>query len=391
MQQVFNTSGTVNLENHHGHQESDDSTNKTDNADGDIYTGEEFSQDKEVEEELKHFNSNQFDGNINFFLHQDSRSNSSSPSRPTNDDKKHNDNLDDLNDKIDNYPKNYIIPLGLRKPFIVPFATARIKTKTTEPNSIPVITPKNKQNKQNITCYGKTYQVLNTSQVPNTNSNTNAFKTAREILLNSIHTNPIDTEDTETGKEINALPEKTHDHNITKKPNHGTSTFNDPTTLVTHSERNFMTNLATPEIPNQNLTIETNQKITGTTKNKDDNQNPNSRICVPHDSRTNSNLKTNYNRNIYTNPSNIRLSHANNSGWYNLNVKPKPTSHQIKLHHSYFIENSLKPHPDSTIDLPSDLECLRPLIMSQPKAFTSYLVELGHINLTLSKQIEKRK
>ncbi len=147
MQQVFNTSGTVNLENHHGHQESDDSTNKTDNADGDIYTGEEFSQDKEVEEELKHFNSNQFDGNINFFLHQDSRSNSSSPSRPTNDDKKHNDNLDDLNDKIDNYPKNYIIPLGLRKPFIVPFATARIKTKTTEPNSIPVITPKNKQAK----------------------------------------------------------------------------------------------------------------------------------------------------------------------------------------------------------------------------------------------------
>jgi hypothetical protein len=79
----------------------------------------DFSHDKEGEEELKHFNSDQFDGSITFFLHQVSRSNSSSPSCPTND-AKNNDNLDKSNGKTDNYPKNYVIPPGLRKPFIVP-------------------------------------------------------------------------------------------------------------------------------------------------------------------------------------------------------------------------------------------------------------------------------
>jgi hypothetical protein len=62
-----------------------------------------------------------------------------------------------------------------------------------------------------------------------------------------------------------------------------------------------------------------------------------------------------------------------------------------KLHISRFIDNSIKPNTESKISLPPELESLTPLIMSQPEVLASHICELGHINLTHIKAINKKK
>jgi len=270
------------------------------------------------------------------------------------------------------------------------------KTKKAESDSIPVITPQNKQTQQSIMHYGKTYQILNT------NPKANAFKTARDILLGSAQVNPTDTEDIEKEKEKNTPSKKTHNHSILKKPNHGTVAYDGFSSIYTHSERNFSTTLTNTVNPNfqnshnttvstiytdknnisnlmsleatlgltgQNPTNETSQKFTGIARNKDANQGLHSHIYVPNDNLVQPNLEINYNNHTNTNLSNTRLPHTKTIGYNNLNVKPTPL-YQGKLYHSIFIQNSLKPHPDTAIDLPTDLELLRLLLMLQPKAFT---------------------
>jgi hypothetical protein len=61
-----------------------------------------------------------------------------------------------------------------------------------------------------------------------------------------------------------------------------------------------------------------------------------------------------------------------------------------KLHHSPFLDSHSKT-PYSSIELHQDMDALGTLILLQHKAFTQHIKDLGEINLTLTKIIEKRK
>jgi hypothetical protein len=56
-----------------------------------------------------------------------------------------------------------------------------------------------------------------------------------------------------------------------------------------------------------------------------------------------------------------------------------------------FTDNSITPKENYIISLEPKLECLRPLIMSQPEAFTPYIIDMGKTNLTHPKVINKKK
>jgi hypothetical protein len=60
-----------------------------------------------------------------------------------------------------------------------------------------------------------------------------------------------------------------------------------------------------------------------------------------------------------------------------------------KLHHSPFLDSHSKT-PYSSIELHQDMDALGTLILLQHKAFTQHIKDLGEINLTLTKIIEKR-
>jgi len=63
---------------------------------------------------------------------------------------------------------------------------------------------------------------------------------------------------------------------------------------------------------------------------------------------------------------------------------------KVTIYHSSYLDDSLKPTNDK-LTLTPDQEPLRQLILSQPEAFTKHIKELSDINLTISKQIEKKK
>jgi len=62
-----------------------------------------------------------------------------------------------------------------------------------------------------------------------------------------------------------------------------------------------------------------------------------------------------------------------------------------KLYSSTYIDDSIKPNNTSSIELPPELETLKPLIMSQPHVFKTRICDLGIINLSHTGTIEKKK
>jgi hypothetical protein len=61
-----------------------------------------------------------------------------------------------------------------------------------------------------------------------------------------------------------------------------------------------------------------------------------------------------------------------------------------RLPHTQYVSDS-KPTNTEAIKLPLELESLKQIISSQPKVLTPYLIELGNITLTHSKQIERKR
>jgi len=68
----------------------------------------------------------------------------------------------------------------------------------------------------------------------------------------------------------------------------------------------------------------------------------------------------------------------------------KSNSNRFKIFQSPFLDRSVM-QPFSSLELNADLETLRPLILSQHEAFSQYIMDLGEMNLTLTKIIEKKK
>jgi hypothetical protein len=62
----------------------------------------------------------------------------------------------------------------------------------------------------------------------------------------------------------------------------------------------------------------------------------------------------------------------------------------VKIYNSQFLYQTFKPL-NETLELTPELESLRPLILLQHKAFTQHIKDLGTINLTFTKDIEKKK
>jgi len=90
------------------------------------------------------------------------------------------------------------------------------------------------------------------------------------------------------------------------------------------------------------------------------------------------------------NPYMNQRKEAKENNNYNDKFLPTIFINGRKLHHSPFLDDYSK-QPNSSLDLNQDMEALRPLILSQHKAFTQHIKDLGEINLTLTKFIEKRK
>jgi hypothetical protein len=389
LQQVFNTSGNVNLDNHLEHQDPNDEFSDTSNSNRDNHTEFDLFQQDEVEEEeseTKEPDFTSFNKDCLFFNHHSS-DDSFSPPHSTND-KGHNGKSDKPHTKSTVQPTAYTVPLGLRKPFKIPFST----TKNLNTNSLttPVITP---QAKQNITHRGKA------SHTTNANSATGAVKTARDILINMTQANqPAPTYQ---------LFESVQNINHTENPNHETAAHDGFCSPYHQTEKQTTDKLTVTDsiFTNENLTKNTTLTINDNTAEVIIPTNPTTtpittfpakagretHTGIAHPSPFNSSITTTNNKVHNHHNNNLWTSYIRTGNPRDFICQSETQSHKNKLHHSNFIDDTLKPHPESSIELPSDLALLRPLIMSQPKAFTPYLTELGNINLTMSKLIEKKK
>jgi hypothetical protein len=71
-------------------------------------------------------------------------------------------------------------------------------------------------------------------------------------------------------------------------------------------------------------------------------------------------------------------------------AKDSTPTEDLQIYHSALLDKAFKPK-NETLSLSSELEPLRPLILSQHKSFTQPIKDLGHINLTLTKIINNKK
>jgi hypothetical protein len=66
------------------------------------------------------------------------------------------------------------------------------------------------------------------------------------------------------------------------------------------------------------------------------------------------------------------------------------SNNRQKIYHSPFLDSSVR-QSSLHLELKADLETLRPLILLQHEAFSQYIMDLGELNLTLTKIIERKK
>jgi len=71
-------------------------------------------------------------------------------------------------------------------------------------------------------------------------------------------------------------------------------------------------------------------------------------------------------------------------------ILPSPSHIPYKIYDSTLLDDKYKPNPDQ-LELPPDLELLKPLILLQHVTFTSTLKELGTISTMQTKVINKKK
>jgi len=358
LQQVFNTNGSVFLDQHHNHHENNDK-NLT-------YPG---NHNETPQEPLRGSNeeNNLFDF---FFLNQDNDDYStqetykddvkdttegSTKGNTENGDTYHQSDSKFAAKKIVATDKNYTIPASLKKTFRIPYASkppTAINSTPLQKNtaskvlhiSLPTVTPNN------------TEKVLN---APTTHFNTNPSSTAEPAgiqtgTLNASNNlnngkDPSATVSTKITEDVNTinmppssastLPENTHDTITTKLI---TKTLNITPTHKNNSllgTRSFFCN-DQPQAPDliikpttTNRDLPTNLFIT----NNEGFSSPKGSILKTHQSNTttNTNMKTNLNP-------------------------------FLQMNH----ESELKPIPTTDTYLPPDLESLQHIITLQPKVLT---------------------
>jgi hypothetical protein len=389
LQQVFHTNGSVFLDQSHDHHDSNDKDLENLFHHGNrTRTSEEAPEDRSKDNNLFDF----------FFLNQDSED----LSPPANfKDNCNEDTSEDSFNSTDNptkntetqpiIEKNYVIPPNLRKPFKIPYgiktAATPVITSLTKHNpskvaqgSQPAITHHNTTLSPSSATHGHKKDPPNTPEpqiikLPATAAPTtlNTNNTLTDLNPPNTHNvdnmtnnlvplaNPSDTSKSTdrneptaasdlTGNDNNTLPQKIFEGNSNSTP---INRFFTPFKVTDALPRKTtLGNNPAPKIQ-EVFKISYNAEPTSTAAN--------------HSSSIHSILK----KRLPTITDNI-----------NPNLKPPSTIR---------IEQEVKLASPNDPPLPPDLESLKHFITSQPKVLAPYIIELGNISLTHSKQIERKR